>query len=369
MKSAIPKIPVRLIGGFLGSGKTTLIAKLIEVYAKDGLKVGVITNDQAEDLVDSHLLSSTGVSLKEVAGSCFCCDFNTFVSSSEELLESGVDLILAEPVGSCTDLRETVLNPLSHLHGQLFMVEPLSVLCDPLRIRAALGICDSPFPKPVQYIYSTQLQEADHIIINKSDLLSEEETKQLINRLDEQFPEKSKLVISATRGSGIHNLIELWKSHSSLNQPQVDVDYHLYAEGESMLGWLNASAQVDSSDIFAEKFQSFTNLIHEELTAKGHEVAHLKIRAQSNEDWLQSQSTNSSKRPQLFGNWNISRGKVDLIINARIEAPPSVIEKTFKNAFWETWPEGIVERVKSFKPSEPNPTHKPFLLKGEKEIS
>ena len=43
-----------VIGGFLGAGKTTTIARLARAYLDEGLNVGIVTNDQAEDLVDMH---------------------------------------------------------------------------------------------------------------------------------------------------------------------------------------------------------------------------------------------------------------------------------------------------------------------------
>ena len=66
--------PVRmvLIGGFLGAGKTTLMAQAGRKLAARGKQVGFITNDQAADLVDTAMLKQTGFEVKEVAGACFC---------------------------------------------------------------------------------------------------------------------------------------------------------------------------------------------------------------------------------------------------------------------------------------------------------
>ncbi|HBT77267.1 MAG TPA: hypothetical protein DEB39_10180, partial [Planctomycetaceae bacterium] len=73
-----------LVGGFLGSGKTTLLAEAAKTLTAEGKTVGLITNDQAPDLVDTRLLSRIdGLvgkgpegSVVEVSGSCFCCNFN-----------------------------------------------------------------------------------------------------------------------------------------------------------------------------------------------------------------------------------------------------------------------------------------------------
>ncbi len=62
--------PIRfvMVGGFLGGGKTTTIGPLARSYQEQGLKVGIVTNVQAADLVDTHALSSQGHLVGEVAG-------------------------------------------------------------------------------------------------------------------------------------------------------------------------------------------------------------------------------------------------------------------------------------------------------------
>ena len=65
-----------MVGGFLGAGKTTTLGRLAKIYQDQGLKVGVVTNDQASDLVDTNSLRAQGLTVGEVAGACFCCNFH-----------------------------------------------------------------------------------------------------------------------------------------------------------------------------------------------------------------------------------------------------------------------------------------------------
>src|SRR4051794_10182221 len=65
-----------MLGGFLGAGKTTAMARLARYYMDRGQRVGLVTNDQAQDLVDTHTLREQGFPVEEVAGACFCCKFN-----------------------------------------------------------------------------------------------------------------------------------------------------------------------------------------------------------------------------------------------------------------------------------------------------
>ena len=58
-----------MLGGFLGAGKTTTLARLARHYMTQGRRVGIVTNDQAQDLVDTHSLREQGFPVEEVAGS------------------------------------------------------------------------------------------------------------------------------------------------------------------------------------------------------------------------------------------------------------------------------------------------------------
>src|SRR3954454_4724314 len=129
-----------MIGGFLGAGKTTSVGRLAEYLTGRGLKVGLITNDQGSQLVDTAMLSSRGFAVEEIPGGCFCCRFNSLVEAARKLSrETRPDLFIAEPVGSCTDLVATVTYPLRRIYGNEFTIAPLSVLVDPSRASRMLG--------------------------------------------------------------------------------------------------------------------------------------------------------------------------------------------------------------------------------------
>jgi len=71
-----------MIGGFLGAGKTTAVGKLAKRLSEKGLRVGLITNDQGRNLVDTTMLRSQGFATEEIPGGCFCCRFNSLVRCS-----------------------------------------------------------------------------------------------------------------------------------------------------------------------------------------------------------------------------------------------------------------------------------------------
>ncbi|MFP6659744.1 MAG: GTP-binding protein, partial [Pirellulales bacterium] len=106
-----------MVGGFLGAGKTTALARIARHFIDCGQRVGLVTNDQAYDLVDTQTLRAQGFDVGEVPGACFCCKFNDLVDTIAALSEDDApDVILAEPVGSCTDLVATVIEPLRQFY-------------------------------------------------------------------------------------------------------------------------------------------------------------------------------------------------------------------------------------------------------------
>ena len=94
MKSRNIKVdsPVKLIfvGGFLGSGKTTALAGIAKRLLKLGKRVGIVTNDQSDNLADTvivrELLGELGVPVEEVVAGCFCCKFEELIDNIEKIL-------------------------------------------------------------------------------------------------------------------------------------------------------------------------------------------------------------------------------------------------------------------------------------------
>src|SRR6059058_2020918 len=160
-----------MVGGFLGAGKTTALARLARFYTARGQRVGLVTNDQAQDLVDTTSLRAQGFPVEEVAGACFCCRFDDLVGKVGQLQEGErPDVLLAEPVGSCTDLVATHVQPLRDLYGDRFEVAPYPVLFKPSHgLRILRNEAGGGFSPKAAYIFTKQLEEADAIVINRVD--------------------------------------------------------------------------------------------------------------------------------------------------------------------------------------------------------
>ena len=228
-------IPLVMVGGFLGAGKTTLLWQAARRLTAKGLRVGLITNDQAPDLVDTGLLLRHGLDVREVTGSCFCCDFPTLVEAASSLENRlHTDILIAEPVGSCTDLSATILQPLKDRHTQDFRLARLSVLADPTRIEAALDARATDLHPSAAYIVRKQLEEADVIVLNKADLLGAAEAAALRARVEVAFPGAEIRFISALSGQGVDEWLASTQSAEPAGGRILEIDYDIYAEGEAV---------------------------------------------------------------------------------------------------------------------------------------
>src|SRR5207249_8146471 len=99
------------------------------------------------------------------------------------------DFILAEPVGSCTDLVATVVQPLKDLYSDRFEVAPYAVLFKPSHgLRILRNEAGGGFSPKAAYIFRKQLEEADAIIINRIDELSPDALVELAGLVAKEFP-------------------------------------------------------------------------------------------------------------------------------------------------------------------------------------
>jgi G3E family GTPase len=190
-----------VISGFLGAGKTTLSTNLIAHLWEKDVNAALITNDQSSGLVDSEIAAAGGLNVKEISGGCFCCRCDEFALALDEIIAlRQADIVIAEAVGSCTDLVATVVEPLRIDLQKPYRVLPMVVVVDPDRAEAVL--CDSKLPiadangtnepllhDDVTYIFLKQLEEAQVILVNKADALEPRRLEAIIAAVPGRFPE------------------------------------------------------------------------------------------------------------------------------------------------------------------------------------
>ena len=357
---------VRLIfvGGFLGAGKTTLLWRAAELLMRRGQRVGLITNDQATDLVDTKWLAEKGLNVREVAGSCFCCNFAGLIYAAEKLLASGTDVLIGEPVGSCTDLSATILQPLKDRFKGQFVLAPLSVLADPSRLADILsGRPDSLHPDAA-YIFRKQLEEADLLVVNKTDLISREQRRHLENLVAAQLPNAGLRWLSARTGEGVESWLDGVLSTREAGTRIVDVDYDIYAAGEAVLGWLNADVllsivlpPVDWSRFCCD----LLGQLQMQFRDRRARIGHVKLLLTTDGGHCIGNFTDDKSAPFLECRTDSSPAQANLTLNARVEMPPHDLEQIVRDALVRTAAQHIrttINNLQCLRPGRPKPTHR-----------
>lgn len=359
-----------MIGGFLGAGKTTAVAQLARQLTEEGIKVGLITNDQGSELVDTALLRSRGFATEEIAGGCFCCRFNSLTEAAKKLTAATrPDVFIAEPVGSCTDLVATVTYPLRRIYGDEYLIAPLSVLVDPIRALRIFGLePGGKFSDKVLYIYRKQLAEADVIVINKVDLLTEEKTGSLRDCFAREFPNAKIFEVSSRQGNGLADWFDYVRTAFQDSSREVEINYETYSDGEALLGWLNCTIQlshptgVDANAILAACAQS----VQEFLQKNGAEIGHLKMTLSPDVglgDIAVINLVRNDHVPELSLTLEEPVQSAQVILNLRAEAAPEVLRDAVQNAVSQLRKTDSkmkleLEHLEHFRPGRPNPTHR-----------
>jgi G3E family GTPase len=355
-----------MVGGFLGAGKTTTLSRLARHYTGQGLNVGIVTNDQATDLVDTNTLRSQGFDVGEVAGACFCCNFNELMSTIERLgTDRKPDVLLAEPVGSCTDLVATVIQPIKRLFAADFHIAPYAVILKPSHGRKILkDEKGAGFSPKAAYILKKQLEEADVILINRIDELQPGEVDELATLVRDNYPTTPVLHVSAKTGEGFNVLTELLETTGDFGRRILDIDYDTYAEGEAELGWLNSSIRV-----VAEKPFPFDGLLfdlvsrlRETLNNAGAETAHLKAIGLWEGFFGVANVISGDSEPELSLPSNCEVQEVDVIVNARVACDPAELKEHVQTIVDEVCRKhgatAEFRQTQSFSPGRPVPTHR-----------
>lgn len=360
-----------MIGGFLGAGKTTAVGRLAQHLTRQGRRVGLITNDQGRNLVDTAMLRAQGFVTEEIPGGCFCCRFNSLVDAAQKLTrDTRPDVFVAEPVGSCTDLAATVTYPLRRLYGDQFTVAPVSVLVDPVRALRIFGVePGGNFSAKVVYIYRKQIEEADLVVISKCDLVDESRLSALRRAITAAYPEKEIIAISARAGTNLEPWFARLSSHEQTARIAMDVDYQTYAEGEALLGWLNCTVQLTASTAFsADDFlQRLALEVQQRLQAAAAEVAHLKMTLSPDANLAGEIAAVNLVRndfvPELSYHLEHPVSSGQLILNLRAEAAPEVLADAVRGGLAKaagafSTLQTTLEHLEHFRPGKPIPTHR-----------
>jgi G3E family GTPase len=184
------RVPALVLSGFLGSGKTTVVQRLLADARRRGLRVALISNELGELGIDRALLGQGGESYIELEGGCVCCEL------SDDLLETLV--ALRRDVDPDRFVIETSGVALPYDTQLNFWREPA---CDFIGDDMAVVIVNADQLREGRDLEGTfvdQVQSADLLVLNKLDLVPEDDWPNIEERLRAIEPEAP--LIRAIRG-------------------------------------------------------------------------------------------------------------------------------------------------------------------------
>ena len=139
----------------------------------------------------------------------------------------------------------------------------------------------------MHYIIRKQLEEADIIVINKTDLLADESIEMLSRSVKEEWPDAEILTMSLKNGTGIDIWLERITHNLDAGTHLADVDYDIYAEGEAVLGWLNASFMLRGESVeWNTLAYNLLNALSRRFEDIKSEVGHVKLIMEAGKSYL-----------------------------------------------------------------------------------
>lgn len=192
------------IAGFLGSGKTTALMRIVDELVRRKHRIAIIVNDVGDISVDARFIEAHGLRAKEISGGCICCQIaGTFADTVAKLHDTfGPDIVIVEPSGVAIPWGLKRAAEYSEAKTDLVIVHaPVITLVDATRIDMLV--------RAVRRLVETQIREADVCFVNKVDAASAEDIAKAEDLIRGMNPRAEIAHMSAETGEGVLHACDL----------------------------------------------------------------------------------------------------------------------------------------------------------------
>ena len=206
----VDSVKLSQIAGFLGSGKTTALMKIVDELIKRGDKVAIIVNDVGDISVDAKFIEAHGLKAKEISGGCICCEIaGTFAETVAQIYNTfKPDIIIVEPSGVAIPWGLKRAAERAEGKTDVYIEHaPVITLVD--ASRAVM------LERAVKRLVETQIREADVCFVNKIDIATPEEIKKAESLIAGMNPHAEIAYMSAETGEGIGYACDLIEQKTS----------------------------------------------------------------------------------------------------------------------------------------------------------
>lgn len=282
-----------IIGGFLGSGKTTTIRKLVEYLGIKGQRTAIIVNEIGEIGIDGDTISEGGVETREITSGCVCCTLRISMEYTLRSLMSSYspDTIIIEPTGIA--FPRQIKSNIQSMNIPEITFAPIVNLVDPCRLGQDTG--------DLQNFVRNQIEDAEVLGINKVDLIGPEklfETCLLLRRLNS----KARIVHFSAREAG-ENLEKLFSLIGKNNQSKTISEARNSVEMSGVSAY-STEFEITSQEIPLETAVSVSEQILDSIRNRITQLnpeftGHIKLSFAHKENFVKGSVTSAFEKPQI----------------------------------------------------------------------
>ena len=270
--------------GFLGAGKTTTMMAIQKRFSEKHGKAAMISNDVgSKGLVDYRYSDACGRNAVEIAEECICFVTEDLVDCLRNLFNNeGNDLVMSDIPGFGVGALEHVYLKLNDEYKGEFDMAPFTVVIEPAGLDLLMEDRPDPeFPKELECLFDAQLKEADLVILNKVDTITDEEKEMYLDFIRRTYPDCDVLCMSAVTGEGLDEVIDyIIEGGAKLEDVDFGIEQETFNTAFGKLSEYNCQyyVQVCCDDFDPDGYLvDLGKAITDRLREKGRTTPHLKI--------------------------------------------------------------------------------------------